>query len=123
MSKEEFKTFVRSNPILTKYINDGTMTWQKFYDLHSLYGSKHKVWDEYLNNSVSQTKDSKDTKTVNETTTIKDLVGMVKNVDLESVRKGIEGVTKTIALIQEFGSGNKTGNTYTPRPLYQHLDD
>jgi len=123
MAKEEFKSFVRNNPILTKHVNDGNMTWQKFYDMYDLYGDKHNVWNEYTKDSTPlQNEDRQETSASNNDITLKDLVGMVKKVDLESVRKGIDGVQKTISLIQGFG-GNETDSTYTPRPTYKHLDD
>ena len=34
---EEFKNFVRDNPILISYIKSGEMTWQKFYELYDIY--------------------------------------------------------------------------------------
>jgi len=122
MSKEEFKSFVRNNPILTKHVNDGNMTWQKFYDMYDLYGTKHNVWNEYMEENPQSIKDDRSETSNNDDITIKDLVGMVKKVDLESVRKGIDGVQKTIALLQGIG-GNDKNDSYTPRQTYKHLDD
>ena len=48
---------------------------------------------------------------------------MVKKIDLESVRKGAEGLQKAIALVQDFGSTTKSTNNYQARPLYKHLED
>ena len=36
MSKEEFKSFVRKNPSLIKYVNNNSMTWQKGYKIVTL---------------------------------------------------------------------------------------
>ena len=47
MSKETFKKFIRNKPELINYINDGTMTWQKFYELYDLYGENNEVWKQY----------------------------------------------------------------------------
>ena len=53
-----------------------------------------------------------------------ELVNMIKNVDLEKVRHGIEGVQKTISLVQDLGfGGNNRKEPYQGRPLYQHFDD
>ena len=46
--KEEFKKFVSSHPELTNYVNKNEMTWQKFYDMFSLYGKDSEVWNNYL---------------------------------------------------------------------------
>ena len=34
MGKEEFKTFVKKNPKLIKYVQDGSSSWQKFYEIY-----------------------------------------------------------------------------------------
>ena len=49
--KEEFKNFVRKKPELIKYVNNGSMTWQKFYETYSLYGKENDVWNKYFNNN------------------------------------------------------------------------
>ena len=46
--KEDFKNFVNNNKQLIRYVNSDKMTWQKFYDMYSLYGENSDVWDEYL---------------------------------------------------------------------------
>ena len=45
--KEEFKTFIKNNPGFIKYVNNGEMTWQKFYEMYDLYGEENSVWDDY----------------------------------------------------------------------------
>ena len=45
---EEFKGFVKKNPKLTKFIRDGSMSWQKFYELYDIYGEDNSVWKPYL---------------------------------------------------------------------------
>ena len=121
MSKNDFKMFVRDNPKLATHVNSGTMTWQKFYDMFALYGDNNNIWNEYLNNTNTNIPVSNN-QAVTENTTIKDLIGMVKRIDLSSVQKGIDGVQKTISLIQGLGS-SAVKEGYTPRPIYQHLDD
>ena len=56
-------------------------------------------------------------------TSLKDLFNMVKKIDLDSVRKGAEGLQKAIALVQDFSLGSKPTNNYQARPLYKHLED
>ena len=51
--KEQFKSFVRKNPILVKYVDSNEMTWQKFYEMYDLYGEENSVWDKYLNNNIA----------------------------------------------------------------------
>lgn len=125
MAKEDFKKFVRSHPELIQYVNSGRMSWQKFYEMYDIYGENNSVWLSYENKEVNDTQNIKTTKTTASTvgdTSLKDLFNMVKKIDLESVRKGAEGLQKAIALVQDFG-GTKTANNYQARPLYKHLED
>ena len=119
MSKEDFKTFVRKNPVLVKRVNNNEVTWQKLYEMYNLYGEDNNVWKDYL-----EKKEEPKKVTVTNQKAFNELINMVKNVDLEKVRHGIEGVQKTISLVQDLGLGG-TSNTepYQARPLYQHLDD
>ena len=124
MSKEGFKRFVRSHPELVNHVNNGTMSWQKFYEMYDIYGENNSIWTKYQETNDST--DNNDTKSSFSTvgdTSIKDLFNMVKKIDLESVRKGAEGLQKAIALVQDFGTSNNTNNNYQARPLYKHLED
>lgn len=122
MSKEDFKAFVRSNPNLARRVNNNETSWQKLYEMYNLYGKDNKVWDEYLNNDDRSIPKA----TKNNELAFRELVNMIKNVDLEKVRHGIEGVQKTISLVQDLGlggNGSNNNDNYQSRPLYQHLDD
>jgi len=121
MSKENFKLFVKSNPNIASHVNNNEITWQKLYEMYSLYGDDSNVWKNYL--SPIQTPSSKVTP-INEAA-FKELITMVKNIDLEKVRHGIEGVQRTISLVQDLGFGgtNKIREEYQGRPIYKHFDD
>lgn len=128
MAKDDFKRFVRSHPDLIQYVNNGSMSWQKFYEMYDIYGENSNVWDKYNNmrSSIETTSDTDTTKSKLSTvgdTSLKELFNMVKKIDLESVRKGAEGLQKAIALVQDFGSTTRTTNNYQARPLYKHLED
>lgn len=125
MAKEDFKRFVRSHPELIHYVNSGRMSWQKFYEMYDIYGENNSVWLQYQTQEAGDTRNTTQTKSAATTvgdTSLKDLFNMVKKIDLESVRKGAEGLQKAIALVQDFG-GTKTANNYQARPLYKHLED
>ncbi len=122
MAKEDFKLFVRSHPELIHHVNHGDMSWQKFYEMYDIYGENSNVWEKYREVGDIQNVASKTTKTTVGDTSLKDLFNMVKKIDLDSVRKGAEGLQKAIALIQDFGV-SKTTNNYQARPLYKHLED
>ncbi len=120
MAKEDFKRFVRSHPELIQYVNNGNMSWQKFYEMYDIYGENNSVWEKYQEIGDTKNVISK-TSTVGDTS-LKELFNMVKKIDLESVRKGAEGLQKAIALVQDFTTPKATNN-YQARPLYRHLED
>ena len=113
MSKEEFKSFVRKNPSLIKYVNNNSMTWQKFYEMYDMYGESNDVWNNYLNTTLSSSENA-----------FRELVNTVKTINLEKVQKGINSLQKTISLVQELGSSNNTTpKEYERRPIYKHFED
>lgn len=105
--KEDFKMFVRNHPSLAKHVNNGSMTWQKFYEMYDMYGESNSVWDDYLNVSTSS-----------------GLFDFVKNMDFDTIQTGVNSVQRVISLLQEMvDKKNTTEETYTPRPLYKHFED
>ena len=112
--KEDFKKFVSLHPELIKFVNNNQMTWQKFYDMFSLYGSNSNVWDEFLNK-----KDTTNTKT----TSISDIIEAIKKVDMDSVQKNITTINKALGLIGSLITKDEVTDTYTPRPLYKKFED
>lgn len=124
MAKEAFKSFVRNHPELIHHVNNGDMTWQKFYEMYDMYGTDDNVWKKYQPDQSQTNESMRQSKipTVGDTS-IKDLFNMVKKIDLDSVRKGAEGLQKAIALVQDFGTTGKQNNQYQARPLYKHFED
>lgn len=122
MSKEEFKSFVRKNPSLIKYVNNNSMTWQKFYEMYDMYGESNDVWNNYLNttsNNIVKTNTLSSSEKA-----FRELVNTVKTINLEKVQKGINSLQKTISLVQELGSSNNTTpKEYERRPIYKHFED
>lgn len=124
MSKEAFKEFARRHPELAVKVMQGDVSWQKLYELYDIYGENHSVWDNYIN------KEEKDRTIKNESTptTFKEFFNTFKNMDMDSVQKGVTNLQKTIGLLQDLGLaslGKTTGNTnnYQPRPLYKKFED
>ena len=40
---DNFKLFVKENPTFVRFIRDGSMTWQKFYELYDMYGENSTI--------------------------------------------------------------------------------
>lgn len=122
MSKETFKSFVKNHPELVTKVRNQEMTWQGFYEMYDLYGEDNKVWNQYLtdNTRIASSTPSKDM-------SLQELVNMVKKVDLDTVRKGINGLQRAIGLVQDLGLGNNKTNKevqqYQPRPMYKYFED
>lgn len=118
---EEFKSFVKTKPVLITYVRNGKMTWQQFYELWYLYGPNHEEWNKY------GTIEEKET-TKQEGFSLADVFNTLKRVDMDSVRKNISGIQKAIGLIQDItskGDSSKveTKEPYKPRPIYRRFED
>lgn len=115
---QDFKTFVKKNPSMIKYVNKGDMTWQKFYELYDLYGEDEKVWSPYLK------KEEEQIEKVSSTIGFSDIVSFLKQADLSKLEEGINSVQRVIGVLQDLGTSNtKQTETYKPRPLYKHFED
>ena len=114
--KEEFKVFVKKYPELIKYIKSGDMTWQKFFEIYSIYGNDQNIWNEYLKEEKKET--------TSNNMSVSELINMVKNVDLDSVQKNITNISKAIELVQSLITKEEIPkDTYIPRPLYKKFED
>lgn len=115
----DFKNFVRKNPTLLKYVRDGSMTWQKFYEMYDLYGEKEEVWSNYISLPKSEN-------VVPQALGVTDILTWLKTADLSKVEEGINSVQRVIGVLQELGP-NKVADSkttsYKPRPLYKHFED
>lgn len=108
-NKNEFKAFVKDNPKLIKYVNNGEMTWQKFYEMYDLYGSDNSVWDKYLKVSTNTTIDA---------------LSWIKNIDMDMIQSSINSMQRVVGLLQDFTKKDtNTQEEYKPRPLYKHFED
>lgn len=132
MSKIEFKEFVKKNPQLIKYVESGGSSWQKLYEIYDLYGENNEVWNKYqINSSNSDRSSNTNTNTSNNNSfnlgnNFKDLLNMVKGVDLNTVQKGLNSLDKAIeafkGIIPDKGT-DALKNTYEPRPTYKYFED
>ena len=105
-----FKEFVKENPILTTYVNNNTMTWQKFYEMYDLYGTDNEVWKTYLEKNTIKT------------IGLADIIAWIKNIDIDALEENINNVQRVVGVLQDLGTKN-TSSTYNPRPIYKHFED
>lgn len=131
MSKETFKVFVRNNPSLLEHINNNSMTWQKFYEMYDVYGENSSVWTPFLKDNTQNnfSTSSNNTYTKQQSllgdTSLKELFNMVKTIDLDTVKKAVDGLTRAINLVQDLNSSKETpkNQTYEARPMYKYFED
>jgi vacuolar-type H+-ATPase subunit I/STV1 len=113
----DFKKFVSQNPGLLKYVKNGEMTWQKFYEIYDLYGDSEEAWNPYLKKEETE-------KAVASTIGFADILTWLKNADLDKVEESINSVQRVIGVLQDLGDNKQTQtSTYKPRPLYKHFED
>lgn len=117
MSVENFKNFVRTRPNLVKYVNSKEKTWQDFYEMYELYGENSEVWNNYINTSNSKG-----------VVTLKDLFGMIKNIDVSEMQNSITSIQKGIGYIENLVKTRESSNvpkrsSYEARPMYKYFDD
>ena len=109
--KEDFKNFVNNHKELIKYVNTDKMTWQKFYDMYSLYGEDNSVWNEYFNNKVETN------------TSLSSIIDNLKKLDPDEVSKNINTINKALTLIGSLFAKDDVKDTYEPMPLYKKFED
>ena len=114
MSKESFKAFARLHPELASTVLSGAISWQQLYEIYEIYGENNSIWNNYLKSSLTDN-------IASSATTMKDFINTFKNLDMDSVQKGITNIQKTIGLLQDLGLGKR--NTYEPRPIYERFND
>lgn len=115
MGKEEFKTFVKKNPKLIKYVQDGSSSWQKFYEIYDIYGEDENAWKDYLGVAeVAATKAG-----------IGDVVKIFKNINLDSIQNSVSSIQRVLGVIGDLTNKNTTTKKeeYKPRPIYKHFED
>ena len=109
---DNFKFFVKNNPSFATYIKDGSMTWQKFYEIYDMYGEDSPVWEEYK-------QEKKKSPTIN------DIVNMAKNIDMNKLQDGVNSLSKAVGLFSDLFTSKSGPNTttYKPRAVYRRFED
>ena len=93
--KEEFKIFVRENPRLLKYVKNGEMTWQKFYEIYDIYGQDEEAWKDYLSTSVVASASAASAFSFTE------MMNWLKNINFDSVQTGIGNLQRVVGMVQD----------------------
>lgn len=116
---EGFKGFVKQNPKLIKYVKNGDMTWQKFYEIYDLYGEEEPAWSEYLKKEEPAVEKAVTASTVGE------FFSFLKGIDLDSLQESVSSFQRVLGVFGDLTNKNTETpkEEYKPRPLYKHFDD
>ena len=90
-TKEKFKDFVKKNPVLLKHVQNGKMTWQKFYEIYDMYGEDSSAWKDYLTDNAS----------IPAVGATVGLFDFIKNLDLDSIQTGVNSMQRVVGLLQD----------------------
>lgn len=93
--KEEFKEFLKRNSYLSRFVNDGSTTYQKLFETYDIYGENSEVWNEFRNVKHSNIGDTKVTDSV------KSVLNNLKNVDLDKLEENISSLEKALGFLEE----------------------
>lgn len=122
--KDEFKIFASKHPELVKYIKNGEMTWQSFYEIYDIYGEQDSAWASYL-----RTETTKST-TSSPTASFKTITDKLKNIDMDSIQHHINTAQKALGIVQELTSKGAAGagvasaaEAVNPRPINKIFED
>lgn len=112
MSKEQFREFVKTKPQLAQYVEDNSMTWQKFYELYDMYGEDENIWSKYQAKQVEGRKIS----------------NLMDKIDPDSIQKHIESAQKALDIFSELATKTteNIANNIKPsieRPLSKFFGD
>lgn len=121
---DNFKLFVKKNPILLKYIKNNEMTWQKFYEIYDMYGEEDTAWHDYIETGNTENVALDAAKTGVSIASIGELFKFFKGINLDNVQEGIQSIQRVVGMVGDLSNKNSTSTTdYKPRPLYKHFDD
>ena len=85
MQKEKFKEFVKIHPDLVDYVTSKKITWQELFEIYDLYGEDNDIWNNFIKKERNK-----------DTTSLKDFLSLFKNIDLKSVQKTLNSISKAI---------------------------
>ena len=88
--KELFKNFIGAHPEILKYIKNKEMTFQDFFEIYDIYGEESNVWDKYFKDNIET-----------DANKFKELSGLLKNINIDSIEHHVNNAQKVIGIIQE----------------------
>jgi hypothetical protein len=94
-SVTKFKSFIKKHPGLITAVRNKERTWKDTYEEWYLLGEDHETWEQYKSNNEESTEST------NNSELFKNLLGVVKNMDINQLQNNITQVSGAISSIQE----------------------
>lgn len=92
-TKEEFKSFVNKNPSFAIYVNEGKTSWQKLFELYTLYDEDSTVWNEYKKDKPKDASSS---------LSFSSIINSLKGINLDNFQNNLTSIQKAVSLLEEF---------------------
>lgn len=90
--KEAFKEFLKKNKNFSKLVNEGKTTYQKLFETFDIYGEDKSVWNNILNETVSNK---------SKTGTVKEVLNNLKNIDLDKLEENVTSLEKALTFLED----------------------
>ena len=125
----EFKEFVKANPIIKNIMDSQNKTWQQLFEEWTMFGPMDFL-NNYDKNKDNITKEANTIQSSKEPSQLGDMVktciDYVKKINPDNVTKTISNIQKLMALVAGAGVSNTVGavaNRKTGDPLFDRRFD
>ncbi len=89
------------------------MTFQDFYEIYDIYGEESNVWDKYF----------KETEKEKDEYRLKELSGILKNINIDSIEHHVNNAQKIIGIVQELTKKTPEVTTAVDNPITKIYGD
>lgn len=105
---QEFKTFIKTQPVVMEKIHSGELTWQKVYEIYDIHGQNHPLFQsEKKEETPSETKT---TTPKNGSEYVNNALKMFQDIDMDKVTTNLQSIQKVMGIFGEITKGNSKDN-------------
>ena len=91
---DAFKDFVKTRPELAAEVHEKRYTWQELYEMYTLYGKDHEIWQNFQSQSPASTSSG----TGNPALDLGTLLNLLKTVDINALLSSMQGLQKILGI-------------------------
>lgn len=89
---DSFKQFVQTKPDFVSLVTSGQYNWQQLYEMYTIYGGDHEIWQQITKKEINKSS--------------MDLLQLIKNIDIDSLILGMQGLEKILDLFAGYLESN-----------------